>query len=392
MLLTACASYVSRVFGPALRLCLFASVFLFAGCRTPAPPSRSRVAAPQERISTRPKVLERDDGRWLIAWVIRHGRTPATPSIVEDSFANRRAGGDTPEEALLWAFPDAGLWAYAQYGSWTLLQERLASGCPVIVQEVVRAPSRTRHFAVVTGVNTNTDSVTLIGSDGKAEKKDAIAFRANWGLTRRWMMTVCSPAQAAWPMNSRELVNLIRFYDRVGQREEADRCADEALALAPNNVELLSALAVRARSLGRVNEAERGWRRVLEEDNNHARSANNLAFLLAEQRRSLDEAAALAQRAALLEPGNPRILDTQGFVLMQQGDWGNAVELLDRALRRSRSIPASARAEIGMHLAQAYLKNDEPRFAREVLAALLKENPGLLLPPELAALIEEAPQ
>lgn len=391
MLPTTCEYCARKIRGPSARLVgLFLAIISLAGCCAPAPP-KPELPPADLSFPAGTKTPERDDGRWLIGRMFQQWHSPGDVRSAETTLERRLAGGDTPEEALLWTFPNAGLWAYAQYGSWTTLQSRIAGGCPVVVQET-RVSPRTRRFVVATGINTNADTITLIKGDGAVVTNDAALFRANWAQTRRWMMTVCPPDLAPWTMNSREMVSLMRFYDRTGRREEADRLAATAVERDPRSAELLSALAMRARALGRIDQAEEGLRRALAENNNHARSANNLAFLLAEQGRSLDEAASLAQRAVLIEPGNPRILDTQGFVFMRQGNWNDAVRVLARAWRRSRSLSASARAEIGLHLAQAYLKNNEPRFAQETLSALLRENPGLLLPPELAALMENALQ
>ncbi len=74
---------------------------------------------------------------------------------------------------------------------------------------------------------------------------------------------------------------------------------------------------------------------------------NNLAVLLSEQPKTLDEAQTLAEKARRVFPADPNSLDTLGWVLFQRGDVRKAFPLLLRA-----SAQQAANPTIRYHLAQ----------------------------------------
>lgn len=391
---TGCALYLRKRGAMICRAGVLGTAFFFAGCTSPpvAPrPKPSAAVLMQERFPDRAQTGRSDNGQWLVAWYVRHWQLPVDPAPLEAAMKAQDDAGYSAEEALLAILPKAGLWTHAQYASWLELRERVESGGPVVVQLPQAGDRRqSRRFAVVTAIDTNKNSVSLELANGSSQLQNIYAFQSAWQQTRQWMITACPPDRAAWNMRSPELLSLIRFYDLNGQPEEGNKRAAEALERDPQNPDLLVSLAVRDRQQGRVSEAEQLLRQALQVNGRHVRAANNLAFLLAEQGRELDESAALARRAVLLEPANPRTLDTQGFVFMQQGNWAEACPVLDRAWQRARTLPPATRAEIGIHLAHAYLKNGEPHLAVQVIELLRRENPGLLLPPELQELIKDS--
>lgn len=82
-----------------------------------------------------------------------------------------------------------------------------------------------------------------------------------------------------------------------------------------------------------------------------ARAYNNLAYLLAERRQSLDEALALARRANELAADTAAIQDTLGWIHCQRGQYREAVGLLSKAAERSPND-----ATIQYHLGMAYYR------------------------------------
>jgi tetratricopeptide (TPR) repeat protein len=222
---------------------------------------------------------------------------------------------------------------------------------------------------------------------GAVSEREAGAFWSQWLPLRCWMMTVCPPESATWNLNVLERMGRVRFFDQAGHREAADQEAAQALLLEGQNTDLLIALAVRERSLGRAAPAEDLFRRALKIDPHHARAANNLAFLLAEQNRNLEEAVGLSRRALLLEPTNPRVLDTLGFALYQQGRFEEAAATLERAQQRARHQTPEVQDEIAFHLARAWVRAGQPGRAQDVLRVLRERRPGLLLPKDLTGLM-----
>lgn len=89
---------------------------------------------------------------------------------------------------------------------------------------------------------------------------------------------------------------------------------------------------------------------------------NLVGYMLADSGRRLADAEAYLARARDLSPGDPAILDSWGWLLVQQGKSREAVRVLDRAARFSPREP-----EILLHLAIAWAKDGAPREARTVL-------------------------
>ena len=73
-------------------------------------------------------------------------------------------------------------------------------------------------------------------------------------------------------------------------------------------------------SKGDLQSAEKYYRKALEIKRDYAPAANNLAFILADKRISIDEAARLAELAKAKRPRDPIVLDTLGWVYYMQSD------------------------------------------------------------------------
>jgi putative PEP-CTERM system TPR-repeat lipoprotein len=91
---------------------------------------------------------------------------------------------------------------------------------------------------------------------------------------------------------------------------------------------------------------------------------NNLASALSEinDKRALG----FAEQALKLKPDNPAIMDTVGWILVQQGQHARGIKLLQQALSK---LPDAA--EIQWHLASAYARSGDHNRARSELERLL---------------------
>lgn len=107
----------------------------------------------------------------------------------------------------------------------------------------------------------------------------------------------------------------------------------------------------------------------------HVGALNLMGYTLAQKGQRLADAERFLARARDLQPGDPSILDSWGYLLLKQGRSRDAVRALDRA---SRFAPREA--EILVHLAEAWAADGAPRRAGEVLdaAVALKPSPALL--------------
>ena len=91
--------------------------------------------------------------------------------------------------------------------------------------------------------------------------------------------------------------------------------------------------------VGRLADAERELRAMIEHDPLNANALNYLGYLLADKTDRVPEAVALIERALKVEPDNPAYLDSLGWALFKQGKLAEAAEPLSRA---AAALPANS--------------------------------------------------
>ena len=106
---------------------------------------------------------------------------------------------------------------------------------------------------------------------------------------------------------------------------------------------------------------------VLEYDRHNVTVLNNVAWLYQEQGNS--EGVKYAERAYELVPGRPEVIDTLGWLLVQNGDTNRGLVLLQEAATKAPHIP-----DIRYHMAAALEKAGRREEARKELDRLLKSN------------------
>ena len=99
-----------------------------------------------------------------------------------------------------------------------------------------------------------------------------------------------------------------------------------------------------------------------------ARAMNFLGFYYAERNENLKEAERLLERAIALEPGDPAILDSLGWLFFQKGELSRAEPLLARASRLAPLDP-----EIAEHLGDLYAKQDDVDRAKAAYSRALEQ-------------------
>jgi Flp pilus assembly protein TadD len=118
---------------------------------------------------------------------------------------------------------------------------------------------------------------------------------------------------------------------------------------------------------------------ALAKNPDHIGALNLAGYILADHKQRLADAARYLAHARDLQPGDPSILDSWGWLLYQQGRARDAVRALDRAARFAPREP-----EILVHLATAWAADGAPRTAAEVLDRADKLDP----PPTVKARID----
>lgn len=141
-----------------------------------------------------------------------------------------------------------------------------------------------------------------------------------------------------------ETAQLCRDYDLPLRAKAA---LDEGLARFPAHPDLLYNRGLLAAQLNLLDLHERDMRELIALQPDNAHAYNALGYTLADQTARLDEAFKLINKALKLQPDDPFILDSMGWVHFRLGNNARAIDYLQRALA------AREDAEIAAHLGEA---------------------------------------
>jgi Flp pilus assembly protein TadD len=158
----------------------------------------------------------------------------------------------------------------------------------------------------------------------------------------------------------------------VGQRryDEAIQHFQRALEANPREASAHLGVAHAQWRKGQREPAIRAYRRAIEIIPNDPNPQNNLAWLLAEERSSQDEALRLAQHVVSAGPRNGSFVDTLGWVYYQQGKFAEAEQQFRLA---SELLPNEAMVQY--HLGMVARKQGRMIEATSALKRALLLNP-----------------
>jgi tetratricopeptide (TPR) repeat protein len=159
-------------------------------------------------------------------------------------------------------------------------------------------------------------------------------------------------------------------YRRKGDLQNAAATMQKAREIQPNNVMILTTLAMVLEQGGRWTEAQQVYQAAVKMDPNNGLSLNNLAFLMAEHGGDLNSALNMANKAKQIMPNLTEVTDTLGWIYLKKGMPDIAIESF-RELVAKAPHQATYRYHLGMALLQ---KGDRPSALREFQNAL-KDNP-----------------
>lgn len=159
---------------------------------------------------------------------------------------------------------------------------------------------------------------------------------------------------------------LLRDAERHG---EAFEVLETALKDHPDDPDLLYEAAMIAERLDRVDLMEDRLLKLIALQPDHAHAYNALGYSLADRGLRLDEAQTLIEKALALQPNDPFILDSMGWVRFRLNDLDGALSHLERAYG-IRSDP-----EIAAHLGEVLWALDRKDEARRMWDTALAEHP-----------------
>lgn len=161
-------------------------------------------------------------------------------------------------------------------------------------------------------------------------------------------------------------VNLLLDQQR---EQDAMAAANHALEAFPENIQIRYARAMLHDSLGNTELAEEDLRAILSNQPDNAVALNALGYILTIRTERLDEARSYIEQALALDPNNPAILDSMGWVLFRQGDTEAALEYLADAWA------AYPDPEVAAHYGEALWVSGNEEQARIIWEEGQEQNP-----------------
>ena len=141
---------------------------------------------------------------------------------------------------------------------------------------------------------------------------------------------------------------------------ESLKAYDRGLIAFPQSFSLLYGRAMVHESEGQLGAMENDLRSILAQDPDHAATLNALGYTLTNHTQRYEEAVNLIERALVLSPGDPAILDSLGWVYYKLGQYSESEALLREA---HKAFPDP---EVAAHLGEVLWVQGRQFEARDV--------------------------
>ena len=161
-------------------------------------------------------------------------------------------------------------------------------------------------------------------------------------------------------------MRLGRLYERADKTDLAMQTYRNIAEQNPKFLNATFAMGALNDRLGNKREALKLYEEVLSKDAKHIPSLNNAAYLYAENYSDKEKALELAMKAYRLRSHDPGIMDTLGYVLLQNGRGKEALGLLVKSARQLPNNPT-----VLYHLALALDNQNQTKQAITILEKAL---------------------
>jgi tetratricopeptide (TPR) repeat protein len=156
----------------------------------------------------------------------------------------------------------------------------------------------------------------------------------------------------------------------TGHLDDSMALLNQALQELPESTALLYSRSMLGEKQGDLALMERDLRAILTREPENATALNALGYSLANRTERYEEAHELISRALALEPDEPAILDSMGWVLYRLGRYDEAVPYLERAYR------AFPDPEVAAHLGEVLWVAGDTDRARRIWRDALEKDPA----------------
>ncbi len=160
--------------------------------------------------------------------------------------------------------------------------------------------------------------------------------------------------------------------ETLANNDQSDRgwqVLGQALKQYPDDLNLLYTRAMLAEKRDDLKQMETDLRAILKREPDNAMALNALGYTLSDRTTRYAEAKALIERAHQINPDDPAVLDSLGWVNYRMGNLDEAERLLREALQR---FPDH---EVAAHLGEVLWAKGEQREARKVWGKALEQQP-----------------
>jgi len=158
-------------------------------------------------------------------------------------------------------------------------------------------------------------------------------------------------------------------WSKEQQHERAWQVISQALEQFPEDLNLLYTRAMLAEKRDDLGQLEADLRFIIEREPDNAMALNALGYTLADRNERLDEARALIETAYQINPSDPAIIDSMGWIQYRLGN----LQLAERFLRQAlKDFPDP---EVAAHLGEVLWAQGKRDEARKLWARYLKQHP-----------------
>lgn len=169
---------------------------------------------------------------------------------------------------------------------------------------------------------------------------------------------------------------------RYQHLDRAEALLTEALSLHPSNTELLYSRAMINEQRDMIQLTENDLRTIIKYQPNNAAALNALGYTLADRTDRFEEAYELISQALNIDPDDPSIIDSMGWVQYRLGNYEEAL------LRLREAMKAFPDHEIAAHLGEVLWVMGNNEEARAIWSQGLELNPDSDIIPDVMQRLE----
>ena len=150
---------------------------------------------------------------------------------------------------------------------------------------------------------------------------------------------------------------------------DAVKTYNHALGIIPGNIDLLYARGLTAESAGDIKRLETDMLTILKTQPDNVHALNALGFTLADETDRYEEAYKYIKKAIEINPNDPAIMDSYGWVNYRMGNYAEAIRMLRNALTHYED------SEISAHLGEVLWVSGNKKEAVKIWKRALQKNP-----------------